>query len=93
MRSRYTAFVLGDVAHLRATWHRGTRPADLELDADRRWLHLAVESTTGGGPFDALGTVGFTAVSRDAGGRQELRELSRFVRESGRWYYVDGDLA
>jgi len=93
MRSRYTAFVLGDTAHLLATWHPDTRPAELELDPQQRWLHLTVESCTAGGPFDAEGTVEFTAIHRGPGGRGELHELSRFVRCDGRWYYVDGDLS
>ena len=38
------------------------------------------------------GTVEFTAVYRDGAGRGRLHELSRFVREGGRWFYVDGDL-
>lgn len=90
MRSRFTAFAIGDAEHLRDTWHRSTRPAELELDQEQRWLHLSVESATGGGPFDAEGTVGFTAVYRTERGRGELTELSRFVREDGRWFYVDG---
>lgn len=93
MRSRYTAFVLGDTEHLLATWHPDTRPAELELDPQQRWLHLTVESCTAGGPFDAEGTVEFTAIHRGPGGRGELHELSRFVRCDGRWYYVDGDLS
>lgn len=93
MRSRYTAFAIGDAAHLLDTWHAGTRPTDIELDPRQRWLHLNVESCSAGGPFDSIGTVQFTAVYRGPEGRDELHELSRFVRENGRWYYVDGDVA
>lgn len=92
MRSRYTAFALGDEEHLLDTWHPSTRPAGLDLDPQRRWLHLTIESCSRGGPFDSDGEVEFTAVYRDPAGRGELRERSRFVREGGRWYYVDGDL-
>jgi SEC-C motif-containing protein len=36
--------------------------------------------------------VEFIARRRDASGRAiRLHERSRFVREQGRWYYVDGD--
>ncbi len=90
MRSRYTAFAVGDAEYLLDTWHSSTRPEGLDLDAGRRWLHLSVEATDGGGPFDTAGTVEFTAVYRDQSGRGELREHSRFVREHGRWYYLDG---
>jgi SEC-C motif-containing protein len=36
--------------------------------------------------------VSFVARQRDASGRAvRLQERSRFVKEDGRWYYVDGD--
>ena len=94
MRSRYTAFAIGDADHLRASWHPSTRPAALDLDAGIRWRRLEVVRTEGGGPFDRTGVVEFAARFVDAdGARGELRETSRFVREGGAWYYVDGDVA
>lgn len=90
MRSRYCAFVRGDVAHLLATWHSGTRPASLELDAAVKWLGLEVKRHT---PIDAAhAEVEFVARSRMQGRGQRLHERSRFVREDGRWFYVDGDV-
>lgn len=91
MRSRYSAFAVGDAAYLRATWHPRTRPADLDLDPGTRWLRLDVLATGAGGPFDTAGTVEFRAHFRDAAGRGSLHEVSRFVREAGSWLYVDGD--
>lgn len=91
MRSRYSAFALGLEAYLLSSWHPSTRPAALELDADTVWQRLVIEHTEGGGPFDANGTVTFTAVARTPAGRHAQRERSRFVREAGRWYYLDGD--
>jgi len=35
--------------------------------------------------------VEFVARCREAGRATRLHERSRFVRESGRWFYVDGD--
>jgi SEC-C motif-containing protein len=93
MRSRYSAFAVGDAAYLLSSWHPSTRPADLEIDPDQRWLRLDVVSATGGGPFDDAGTVEFVATYRHDGQRGQLREASRFVREDGRWFYVDGDVA
>ena len=95
MRSRYSAFAVGDAAYLRSTWHASTRPGALELDADQEWRRLDVHATRAGGPFDDAGTVEFTASYRDAatGGRGRLHEASRFVREGGVWFYVDGDVA
>ncbi|ARC56790.1 hypothetical protein AS850_06835 [Frondihabitans sp. 762G35] len=90
MRSRFTAFATSDEAYLLASWHPSTRPEALDLDRDVRWFRLDVESTAEGGPFDVRGVVRFTAHYRDAGGANLQQETSRFVREAGRWLYVDG---
>lgn len=90
MRSRYSAFVLGRADYLRATWHASTRPQVLELDAGLKWLGLQVRAQRSTGPDSA--EVEFVARWRDRGRGVRLHERSRFVREAGRWYYVDGDL-
>lgn len=90
MRSRFTAFTIGDVAHLLRTWHPTTRPAVLDLDADVRWLRLDILDHQQGGPFDDRGIVEFEAFYRDADGRGSLHERSRFRREGRTWLYVDG---
>ncbi|MFE6994838.1 YchJ family protein [Microbacterium sp. NPDC057659] len=92
MRSRFTAFVIGDEQYLLRSWHPSTRPGGLDLDDATRWLWLEITLTEGGGSFDAEGTVVFVAAYRDASGRGELRERSRFVREGRDWLYVDGDV-
>ncbi|MFC9789580.1 YchJ family protein [Rhodococcus sp. NPDC127528] len=89
MRSRYSAFAVGDADYLLRTWHPSTRPDRLDLDPDQRWLRLDVVATTGGGMFDAAGTVEFVAYYRESGIRESLHENSRFVREDGQWLYVD----
>ena len=90
MRSRYSAFVRGDVAYLRATWHPDHRPADLALDPAVRWLGLEVRGHRITGPDTA--EVEFVARSRIQGRGQRLHERSRFKRQDGRWLYVDGDI-
>ncbi|RMI35096.1 YchJ family protein [Nocardia stercoris] len=92
MRSRYTAFAVGDTGYLLRSWDPRTRPATLELDPAQRWLFLEVLATEAGGPFDQAGVVEFRAHYRDAAGRAELHERSRFRRADGAWVYVDGDL-
>jgi SEC-C motif domain protein len=92
MRSRFSAFAVGDEAYLLASWHPSTRPASIDLDGDTRWLRLDIIAKSEGGPFDERGEVVFEARYRSAGERGVLRERSRFLRESGRWYYVDGDV-
>lgn len=90
MRSRYSAFVLGRVDYLNRSWHASTRPADLSLESGVKWLGLEVRSHR---LIDAdHAEVEFVARSRVAGRGQRLHETSRFVREVGRWFYVDGDM-
>ncbi|AOU96810.1 preprotein translocase subunit SecA [Acidihalobacter yilgarnensis] len=92
MRSRYTAYVLGREDYLFASWHVSTRPASLGLDAARRWLGLRVTHIEAGGPMDVEGWVSFVARSKRGGRADRLEERSHFVREDGRWYYVDGEI-
>jgi SEC-C motif-containing protein len=90
MRSRYSAFVLGDVEYLLATWHPSTRPRRLHLDDGVRWTGLEVLATTGGSLLAAEGTVEFRAHYVVAGREGAQHENSRFAREAGQWRYVDG---
>lgn len=90
MRSRYSAFVLGDVAYLLATWHSSQRPATLELEAGAKWLGLQIKQHRSTGENTA--EVEFVARFRVGGKAVRQHERSRFVREDGRWYYVDGDV-
>ncbi len=90
MRSRYSAYVLGLIDYLLATWHPSTAPGELAL-SPVKWLGLEVLHAQSAG--DA-GVVEFVARLRDGSGRaQRMHETSRFVREDGRWYYIDGEIA
>jgi SEC-C motif-containing protein len=89
MRSRFSAFAVSDADYLLATWHASTRPSSLELD-DRRWYRLDIRATRAGGPFETDGVVEFEAFYRTSAGAGSQHETSRFVREGGRWFYVDG---
>jgi SEC-C motif domain protein len=89
MRSRYSAYVLGLGDYLLATWHASTRPVAMTPEeAGLRWLGLTVKYH--GINDDAHATVEFVARSKLAGRAQRLHEVSRFVCEGGRWFYVDG---
>jgi SEC-C motif domain protein len=92
MRSRYVAYVRHDAPYLLATWHASTRPAHLQFEAGQRWLGLDVKRHA---VLDSEhATVAFVARCRSATGRaQRLQETSRFVREGGRWFYLDGEQA
>lgn len=91
MRSRYSAYALGLGGYLLATWHASTRPAEAPgLDPALRWLGLELRRHVR--TDDSHATVEFVARSKAGGRAMRLHETSRFVREGGRWYYVDGDL-
>ena len=89
MRSRYTAFVRENAAYLLATWHSSQRPPELTLEPGAHWLGLQVKDFVVTGADTA--EVEFVARFRVAGRAVRLHERSRFVREDGRWFYVDGD--
>lgn len=93
MRSRFTAFAAGLPEYLLLTWHPRTRPDELTLDPGQRWTRLDIVSTRAGGPFDSAGQVAFRAWWRTDDDRGTLEETSEFVRERGRWFYVDGEVA
>lgn len=89
MRSRYSAFVVGEAGYLLRTWHPSTRPDELVLDDSIRWMRLDIERTERGGLFDDDGIVEFTAHYRDGAERGSQHETSRFVRVERRWVYLD----
>ena len=94
MRSRYSAYVLRREDYLLASWHADTRPASLRLAAQQpapSWLGLEIRRHET--VDDDHATVEFVARYRLGGGRaQRQHETSRFVREYGCWYYLDGEL-
>ena len=90
MRSRYTAFTQANEPYLLASWHASRRPGVVEFEPGCKWLGLEVRAARMTGADTA--EVEFVARSRTAGRAQRLHERSRFVREGGRWYYVDGDM-
>ncbi len=92
MRSRFSAFALGDADYLLATWHPTTRPRRLGLDSDVTWRRLQIVDTVAGGHDDTTGVVDFRAQYVRDGKRHIMHECSRFSREKGRWLYIDGDM-
>lgn len=88
MRSRYTAFAVGDVDHLWRTWHPRTRPAELTLD-DAHWTGLVILDVVDGAEWDTDGIVEFEASWRRGKRNGVQRERSTFAKRAGRWLYVD----
>jgi SEC-C motif-containing protein len=97
MRSRYTAYVLGDIDHVSETLHPEHRH-DHDPDAARRWARrsvwegLEVRAAERGGPEDDHGTVEFVATYKEKGVRKRHHEVAEFHKQDGLWYYVDGRL-
>ncbi|MGA7595737.1 MAG: YchJ family metal-binding protein [Gallionella sp.] len=90
MRSRYSAYVLGLEHYLLASWHDSTRPAALDLAADStKWLGLEIRKHSRESADRA--TVEFVARCKIGGRAARMHEVSRFVREGGRWFYLDGE--
>jgi SEC-C motif-containing protein len=89
MRSRYSAYALGRANYILATWHASTRPLDANPGRGIRWIGLTIKRHE---TSDDSALVEFVARYKTGGRAQRLHEVSRFVREHGRWYYVDGQV-
>jgi SEC-C motif-containing protein len=91
MRSRYSAYVKLLPEYLLDTWHPSRRDEGLpRMQPGVQWLGLEIRQHRVLGANSA--EVEFVARSKFGGRAHRLHETSRFVREDGRWYYVDGDL-
>lgn len=94
MRSRYTAYALGNYGeYLLSTWlpetAKGLTSESLS-EKGLEWVKLEILNSHQKG--DA-GTVEFKAYYKTkAGELNVLHELSRFQRIERRWYYVDGEV-
>lgn len=95
MRSRYSAYVLQDADYLVSTWHPSARYENLKSDISAgftptiKWLGLTVYEQTDGRDSEE-GFVSFVARFQDGGDESAMIERSRFLKESGQWYYVEG---
>ena len=90
MRSRYSAYVLRLEDYMLASWHPDTRPSVLGLADDKtQWLGLTIRGVKAGRPGDDSGEISFTAQFRVGRERHRLDEDSRFIRQGGRWVYLD----
>lgn len=94
MRSRYSAYATGKMSYLDETYHPSvSRDSSESLEESAmqvKWLGLEILSTEAGGENDTEGYVDFIARYQQNGQQHAMREKSRFVKENGRWYYIDG---
>ncbi len=92
MRSRFSAYAVGDLDYVWRSWHPRTRPAELTPDAEVHWTRLEILDSAAGNAGEQTGEVEFRAHFRRGGRRGTLHERSRFAVRAGRWLYLDGDL-
>ncbi|WP_106848497.1 YchJ family protein [Blastococcus sp. Marseille-P5729] len=90
MRSRYSAYAIGNLNYVFRTWDPATRPPTIE-PAGLEWTGLRVVDVVGGSPHDDTGIVEFVASFRDGARDGELHERSRFRSRRARWVYVDAE--
>ncbi|UDY22973.1 YchJ family protein [Nocardioides sp. Kera G14] len=86
MRSRYSAYAVGDADYVWRTWHPSTRPDEIELDGRLTWTGLEIRS-------EDDEHVEFVATYVAPDGAGQLHERSRFQQRAGRWFYLDGELS
>lgn len=91
MRSRYTAFVLGNTSHLLATWDDICKPPSLPIDEYCKWLKLEILEAPAVSDNDDSGYVYFKACFIENNTLVTLLEKSRFIRKNEKWYYQDGE--
>jgi SEC-C motif domain protein len=105
MRSRYAAYCKGNVDYLIATLHPKSRKKDDRASISQsmkntRWIGLKILKTQKGQIQDRRGVVEFVARYQPVQSKglpmmgivNQLHERSRFVKEGGQWFYVDGDI-
>ena len=91
MRSRYTAYALRNTAYLRETWDATRRPEKIDFSREKiDWLRLEITGTKKGGIKDSKGMVVFKAFYMQNGEEHVMNEISRFTKNNGRWFYLDG---
>ncbi len=96
MRSRYTAYVRGDIDYLESTLapesrHDFDKQSAGDWSQRSEWLQLEILDTEGGKAGDAEGQVEFRAHYIFDKNRLTHHERSsfRFDSEDGRWYFVE----
>lgn len=96
MRSRYSAFATQHFDYLIQTHHPSKRTLTertelIQSSRHTRWQKLWVLDVVQGQQNHTKGVVEFMAVfqSTELG---QLHERSNFVKESGQWFYVDGQI-
>ncbi|MBR7888000.1 YchJ family protein [Marinomonas sp. A79] len=91
MRSRYSAFALGQFDYIDAT--QALPLAENAEDSNGRtlWTKLEIISTEQGMESDTTGKVTFAAHFKEGKHTGCLKEVSMFEKQQGKWFYVSGE--
>jgi SEC-C motif-containing protein len=95
MRSRYSAYVKKEFAHIFTSLHPDHR-ADYDESSSRAWAENAewegirILKTDAGGIDDSEGQVEFVVSYREKGVSRKHHELSTFLKKDGVWYFATG---
>lgn len=96
MKSRYTAFTMGEISYLKRSHHSQTRPSAKEFKQTAQWIKsvqwmgLSIVNTWNGEATQEEGKVEFKALYFEDGQMQQIHEKSLFQKENGKWVYVSG---
>jgi SEC-C motif-containing protein len=96
MRSRYTAFTMGDVEYLKNTLAAESRH-DFDFGATKKWAQeakwkgLKILECKMGDVDDKKGSVEFIATYEMEGKALDHHEVSQFRKVDGQWYFIEGD--
>lgn len=96
MRSRYSAYAKGELAYIEATM-RDKALAQFDVEdakawlASLRWESLQVGKSTRHPENPNVAYVSFVATYKSQGKRYQIRELSEFLKDGDRWFYVGGE--
>jgi len=92
MRSRYSAYCVGDFEYVWKTWHPRTRAEQPVSGEGPTWMGLQIVDVVAGQPGDEHGEVEFRAYYREGRRTGTLHERSRFAVRARRWFYLDGQV-
>ena len=97
MCSRYSAFCLKLIDYLVDTLHPKERSPDLhkvleETIEQTTWLGLKVLQHISGNDKSTVEFVAYFKADSSPNAIGQMHELSHFVKQDNRWFYVNGDL-
>jgi SEC-C motif-containing protein len=95
MRSRYSAYVTNQIDYIYETTHDSQRSKFNRAESqawsrNTEWQSLEILRSEAGGSGDDSGVVEFIARYREKGKAVQHHEVADFVKEEGRWYFMDG---